>query len=158
MLCGRESDGSHVAPDMPRAAVESFWQYIAFALNSIVFLLIGFEFDTLRVASIWVMIVGGFIAMLIARAVMVGVLLAASPLLKEDIPRRWGVVLVFGGLRGALSIVLALALPMSLPSRGLLVSMTVGVALLSIIGQGLSMPALIRVLRLDGGSVPQEDR
>jgi CPA1 family monovalent cation:H+ antiporter len=142
MLCGRDGRG-HSAPDIPRAAVESFWQYIAFALNSIVFLLIGFEFDELRVGPTWVMVLGGFAAMLIARAVVVGMLLAAGPLTRENVPGRWGVPLIFGGLRGALSIVLALALPASLPSRDLLVSMTVGVALLSIIGQGLSMPAII---------------
>ncbi|MEP6729976.1 MAG: cation:proton antiporter [bacterium] len=63
-------------------------------------------------------------------------------------PLNWGMVVSLGGLRGALSIVLALALPENLPARDLIVSMTVGVVLASIIVQGLSMPVLMRRLRL----------
>ena len=40
----------------------------------------------------------------------------------------------------------ALALPDTLPQRDLIVSMTVGVVLLSIVGQGVSMPVLMRAL------------
>jgi len=56
------------------------------------------------------------------------------------------VVLTWGGLRGALPMVLVLSLPPAFPDRNLLVSMTFGVALLSILVQGLTMSGLLKWL------------
>ena len=147
MMCGRHGRdlGMHEAS---RAAARSFWEYIAFALNSIVFLLIGFQFDAQRMQSIWMELIIAFAAMLVARAVIVYSMILLTRGTGEQVPIAWGSVITVGGLRGALSMVLALALPADLPQRELLVSMTVGVVLLSIIVQGLSMPVLIRRLRL----------
>jgi CPA1 family monovalent cation:H+ antiporter len=142
MMCGRQ--GRDLGMSHPsRLAVETFWEYIAFALNSIVFLLIGFEFDSVRLEPIWPALVVAFVAMLSARALIVFGMLALQRR-ADPIPRRWGSIAVLGGLRGALSVVLALALPAQLPQRDLLVSLTVGVVLLSIIAQGMSMPFLMR--------------
>ncbi|MEP6620804.1 MAG: sodium:proton antiporter, partial [bacterium] len=146
MMCGRQGRDlgmSHVS----REAVQTFWEYIAFALNSIVFLLVGFQFDALRLRPIAVLLAVAFAAMLLARAAVVFGLLHLQRG-AERLPLNWGAVISLGGLRGALSIVLALALPDTLPARDLLVSMTVGVVLLSIIVQGLSMPVLMGKLRL----------
>ena len=68
-------------------------------------------------------------------------------------PEKWGgiAVLTWGGLRGALSLVLALSLPLSIPNRDTIVSVTVGTVVLSLIVQGSSMPYLVR--RLGIGSV-----
>ena len=52
------------------------------------------------------------------------------------------------GLRGALSLVLALALPQSIPGRESLVAITVGTVVLSLIVQGITMPYLIDRLRI----------
>jgi Na+:H+ antiporter len=54
-------------------------------------------------------------------------------------PSGWSLVLAWGGLRGALPMVLVLTLPTTFPYRELLVSMTFGVAVLSILLQGLTM-------------------
>lgn len=154
IMCGRRGrDLGMSAPS--RAAVQSFWEYVAFALNSIVFLLVGFQFNALRLGPIWIVLLVAFVAMSLARALAVFGVMAARPILGERYPFRWSAVLVWGGLRGALSIVLALALPESLPNRELLVSLTVGVVLLSIIVQGVSMPSVIRVLGLSQSRVPE---
>jgi NhaP-type Na+/H+ or K+/H+ antiporter len=50
--------------------------------------------------------------------------------------------------------VLALALPESLEHRGLIITLTAGVVVLSLVGQGLSMRALLRRLRLGASSTP----
>lgn len=146
MMCGRQGrDLGMSAPS--RVAVQGFWEYVAFALNSIVFLLIGFQFDASRMRAIWLELVVAFAAMLLARAVIVYGMLVVGRGTRERMPMAWGSIVSLGGLRGALSMVLALALPTDLPQRELIVSMTVGVVLLSIVVQGLSMPVLIRRLR-----------
>ena len=61
-------------------------------------------------------------------------------------PASWSAVLTWGGLRGSLSMVLALALPPALAQRDLLVTVTFGVVLLSILLQGLTMGPLLRKL------------
>ena len=53
-------------------------------------------------------------------------------------------VLIWGGLRGALTITLALALPPELADRQLLVGMAFGVVLFSLVIQGVSLPLVIK--------------
>ena len=61
----------------------------------------------------------------------------------ERFPWRWSVVLTWGGLRGALAMVLALSLPQDFAYRDLIVSMTFGVAVISILVQGLTMSSFL---------------
>jgi len=133
-----------------RAAVTTFWDYIAFALNSVVFLLIGFEVQLGALAA-WAPVIGvAYLATLIGRfAVVLGVTTMLSRT-RERIPFSWVAVLTWGGLRGALSMVLALALPAELPHRTQLIAMTYGVVLLSLVLQGISMPWMLRRLGLGG--------
>ena len=131
-----------------RAALESFWEYLAFALNSMVFLLIGLEVRVHELLSAWAPITIAFAAVTVGRAAVV---FAVSSLLRrttERLPWQWSVMLTWGGLRGALSMVLALALPASFAQRPLVVTMTFGVVLLSIVLQGTTAGPLLRVLRL----------
>ncbi len=145
MLCGNYAARTGMSPTT-RVAVETFWEYIAFALNSIVFLLIGFEvrFDTLL--ANWELVLAAYLAVSLGRAVVVftaaGVLRRAA----TRLPRGWSVVLTWGGLRGGISMVLVLGLPETFPHRELLIAMTFGVVLLSILLNGLSMAPLLRRL------------
>jgi CPA1 family monovalent cation:H+ antiporter len=151
-LCGRHGR-DHGMSDRSRAAAESFWQYVAFALNSIVFLLIGFEFDLGHVYSVLPVIVGAFVAMLFARIVVVSVTLALQRRGPDPLPSSWTVVVVWGGLRGALSMVLALALPADIPNRSLVIATTIGLVVLSILLPGATMPMLVRrMLKADGAA------
>jgi CPA1 family monovalent cation:H+ antiporter len=147
MLCGNFAARTGMSPST-RVAVETFWEYLSFALNSIVFLLIGFEVNLEALRSSWQMIVVAYLAVTLARmAVVYGV----SSLLHNRpgrLPRSWGLVLGWGGLRGGVSMVLALGLPATLPYRELLVSTTFGVVLLTILVQGLTVPLLVRRLGL----------
>jgi len=68
---------------------------------------------------------------------------------KEAFPLSWAAVLTWGGLRGGLSMVLVLGLP-ALAHRDLLVTMTFGVVIVSILAQGLTMGPLLRRLGLVG--------
>ncbi len=131
-----------------RVAVGTFWEYGAFALNSIVFLLIGFEVHFQTLLGAWRPVVAAFVAVVVARAIVVGITTALVHPTAERVPWQWGAVLTWGGFRGALSMVLALSLPTALPHRELIVTMTFGVVILSLLGQGLSISSVLRVLRI----------
>ncbi len=88
--------------------------------------------------------------MTLARALVVAITSGALAWTSARIPTRWALVLSWGGLRGALSMVLVLSLPADLPQREILINLVFGVVLLSIFVQGLSMTPLARRLGLLG--------
>jgi CPA1 family monovalent cation:H+ antiporter len=138
-----------------RLAVESFWEYVAFALNSLVFLLIGFEVPLSSLLHAWKPITVAFLAVTLGRAAVVLITTLILQRTRERVPLRWAAVLTWGGLRGGLSMVLALGLPTSLAHRDLIITMTFGAVVLSILVQGLTMAPLLRRLGLVRG---REDR
>jgi CPA1 family monovalent cation:H+ antiporter len=155
MLCGNYGARTGMSPST-RVAAETFWEYVAFALNSVVFLLIGLEVRLPVLVAAWRPIVAAYLAVTIGRAL---VILAVSALLRrtrERLPLRWTAVLTWGGLRGGLSMVLVLALPAAFPHRELLVAMTFGVVLISILGQGLTMAPLIRRLGIVSSRIDRD--
>jgi CPA1 family monovalent cation:H+ antiporter len=133
-----------------RIAVESFWEYVAFALNSIVFLLIGLEVSLESLVVAWKPIATAYVVVTVARAIVVFSVAALVRRSAERIPWRWGVMLTWGGLRGALSMVLALAVPAEFPWRQLVVTTTFGVVIVSIVVNGLTSAPLLRALGLSG--------
>jgi Na+:H+ antiporter len=145
LFCGNYAFRTGMSPSS-RIAVESFWDYVAFALNSVVFLLIGFEVHLQDLRSTWQMILVAFLAVTLGRAAVILGASALTRLTRERIPWSWSWVLTWGGLRGALPMVLVLSLPMGFPNRDLLVTMTFGVVLISILIQGLTMSPLLRWL------------
>ena len=110
------------------------------------FLLIGFRVRVGDLVHSWLAIVAAYLAVTVGRAVVV---IGVSGLLRatrQGIPPSWATVLTWGGLRGGLSMVLALSLPTTLPHRDFLVTTTFGVVILSILVQGLTMTPLLRRL------------
>ncbi|MEP7271924.1 MAG: Na+/H+ antiporter [Acidobacteriota bacterium] len=131
-----------------QVAVNSFWEYAAFVVNSLVFLLIGLEIQIRTLTENLVPIMWAVVAMLLARMVAVYGLTSLINLRVEPILFRWQHVLVWGGLRGSLSIALALSLPTTLPGRQTLVAMTFGAAIFSLLAQGLTISPLLRWLKI----------
>jgi monovalent cation:H+ antiporter, CPA1 family len=128
-----------------RLAVDAFWSAAAYLLNSFVFLLMGTQIDLARLAHFMPEILAGWTAITIARAAIVfgkyGLMRAAG---SGGFPASWAAVLTWGGLRGALSMVLALSLPADFPHRDLILHLTFGVVLLTIVVQGLTIRPLLR--------------
>jgi CPA1 family monovalent cation:H+ antiporter len=129
-----------------RQAVERSWSYVAFALNSVVFVLIGLDVPIADVVShLGVVLFAAGIALL-ARAVAVYVLMGPLHLFRGGVHPRWQHLLVWGGLRGAL----ALALALSVSSRGgqfsLVSALVYGVVLASILVQGVTIGPFTRLL------------
>ncbi len=123
-----------------RILVFNFWEYAAFLANSFVFLLIGLQIDLNILLSDWQAILWAILAVLVARAVSIYGLSWIGP----GIPRRYKHVLFWGGLRGAISLALALSLPTALGEQGTVIrSMAFGVVLFTLLVQGLTMKPFI---------------
>jgi CPA1 family monovalent cation:H+ antiporter len=129
-----------------RLAVTSFWEYAAFLVNSIVFLLIGIEADAAHWWEHPAVLLVGIPIVLVGRAIAVYGLSALLRGMDRSLPFAWQHLLVWGGLRGALCLALALGLPSGLPFRERIVSMTFGYVLFSLLVQGLTVDALIKRL------------
>ena len=136
-------------------ALSATWDFAGFIANSLIFLLIGLALDPETLTSIWPYLVVGFVASLLGRAMSV---YGLSPLLRGrfQVSPAYRHVLVWGGLRGALSLALVLSLPLDFPNRTLLQGMTFGVVGASLLLQGLTMGPLLRRLGL-ASSDPARD-
>ena len=129
-----------------RLSTESFWEYIAFAMNSLIFLLMGLAIDLQMLWKLWPFILLAYFAMMVARFVVVTGTWGIFYPTRLHFPFNWAVVLGWGGVRGALSMVLALSLPDSFIYKNVIVTLVFGVVLLTLFVQGLSMSPLLRWL------------
>ncbi len=131
-----------------KTALESFWAYVAFVMNSLVFLLIGLKIHVDALLRSWRPVLLTVVAVLVGRALSVYLLAPVSNTLTEKIPLRWQHVIVWGGLRGALALALALSLDSTFPERDRVLDLTFGVVVFSILVQGLTIKPLLKILRL----------
>jgi len=128
--------------------LDDLWEFLGFVTNAIVFVLVGFTANLTSLAThAWPAIVA-IVAALLARFLLLGaptLLPRTGPLATSSAER---LVLAWSGLRGALTVTLALALPPEAPERDLLVAMSFGVVLFTLLVQGMSLPLLLRKLGL----------
>ena len=121
----------------------NFWEYVSFLANSFIFLLIGLQIELSSLFNSWQVIAIAIIAVLIAR----GVTIYGLAWVGRDIPFRWQHILNWGGLRGAISLALALSLPLALGGvRTQLQIMTFGVVIFTLLAQGLTIGPFVRRL------------
>ncbi len=151
LLCGNYAARTGMSPSTKIAAT-AFWAYVAFALNSIVFLLIGFEVELGGVVAAWKTVLVAWLATTAARGVVIGAVSVLLRRSRERLPRWWATVMCWGGIRGGLSMVLVLALPTGFPHRQFLVNVVFGVVLVSILLQGTTMAPLLRALGIASGN------
>lgn len=136
--------------EQTRELLDDLWEFLGFLANSVVFLLIGFSIDLVRLSThLWPLLVI-VVAVLVAR----GIMMALVPYVMSQgvltLSRAEQIVLAWGGLRGGLTIAMALSLPAITPSRDLLIDVAFGVALFTLVVQGISLPAVIRLVGLAG--------
>jgi CPA1 family monovalent cation:H+ antiporter len=121
-----------------------------------VFLLIGLEVHLDALFNSWKAILVAYLVVTVGRGL---VIFAVSGLLqktREKIPWPWSIVLTWGGLRGALPMVLVLSLAKDFPHRDLLVTMTFGVVMISILVHGMTISPLLRWLGIVKGREHRE--
>jgi CPA1 family monovalent cation:H+ antiporter len=123
-----------------RIVVFNFWEYVAFLANSFVFLIIGLKTDLNILVQNLPAILWAILAVLVARAVTV----YGLSFLRRDIPVNWKTILFWGGLRGAISLALALSLANTIPHSEQLLAMAFGVVLFTLVVEGLTMQPLIK--------------
>jgi CPA1 family monovalent cation:H+ antiporter len=112
-----------------------FWRSLGFLMSSVVFFLVGLQVHLNDVLAVWVRLLLVVAAVLVARTVMVFLLTIS----RGDLwPWTWRLGLVWAGLRGALSLALALSVPASVPARGQILLLAFGFIFLSLAIQGLS--------------------
>ncbi|RMG51744.1 MAG: sodium:proton antiporter [Gammaproteobacteria bacterium] len=123
--------------------LDTFWELLDELLNAVLFVLIGLELLVLQLQ--WSVILAGMLVIplvLIARMISVGLPIGLFRLRKRFEPGSV-VILTWGGLRGGISIALALALPAGL-EREFLLTVTYVVVVFSILVQGLTIGPLVR--------------
>jgi CPA1 family monovalent cation:H+ antiporter len=119
-----------------RDILRNFWRILAFLANSIAFLTIGLATDLAQIVTFIAPITIAFIAVLAARWVSVYSILGFVKVDRMKIPSSWKVAATLGGIRGAVSIVLAASLPATLEDGNLIRTVVLGVAFISIVLQG----------------------
>ncbi|HKW24120.1 MAG TPA: Na+/H+ antiporter [Ktedonobacterales bacterium] len=132
------------------------WEFLDFVANSLLFLLVGLELRFLgepdfshlgssMLALLWPL-VAVFIAITVARALVVWVVARILAWRGNPFPAGWRIVLTWAGLRGAVALAAALSLPVGLPDRSLLLTLTFLVVLVTLLGQGLTIRPLVQRL------------
>ena len=143
-----------------RVRGRAVWDMVVFILNSLVFILIGLQLSTILGALSGRLLADlvGFAALIALAVILVRLVWVFSArylawwlarlrrrhALPPD-PRQTFVV-GWAGMRGVVSLATALALPLGTPERDLLIFVTFCVILATLVGQGLSLPLLIRAL------------
>jgi monovalent cation/hydrogen antiporter len=171
--------GIYVGRDAPRLLSSSVrvsavaaWQILLFLINGVVFILLGLQLPQI-LAGLEAFSAGQLIGLAVAVSVttilarLVWVFpaayvprwLSAGIREHEADPGRENVFLVgWAGMRGVVSLAAALALPLDFPERNLVIFLAFAVILATLVGQGLTLPLLIRALGInDGGGTGQEE-
>ncbi len=132
----------------PRAGIvedfDVFWGTLAFALTSVTFLLLGFAIELPSLVGAVGAIIAGTAAVIVARAGLVYVPVLLLRARGRRVPGGWAHVLFWSGLRGAIALAAALAIPPGTPDRSLLQEISFGIVLVTLFVQGGSAPFLIR--------------
>ena len=153
LIVGNERLRGLSMSDRTEEFVDKFWHLVDVLLNALLFVLIGLELLIVDFTT-EVLLAGGLaiVLVLVARylSLLVPVHLFAKRL--EFLPHT-ATLMTWGGLRGGISIALALSLPAAM-EREFLLAVTYVVVVFSILGQGLSLGKLAKRLLGTGGQVP----
>jgi CPA1 family monovalent cation:H+ antiporter len=137
-------------------AIDTVWEFLAFLATTLVFLLVGLASNAGLLLTTAGYTLAALLGLLVARGLVVyGLLGAGSALLNRLIDSRpiavpWLHVVAWAGLRGAVSVALALSLPAELPERELLQGIVFGCVVVTLIVQGTTARPLVRRLDLAG--------
>lgn len=151
-------------------AVDDIWEFVGYVANSILFLLLGHEIGATTLVHDIPEIAWAVVGVFVGRALMIYLLLPAHSFVATrwrerlesrraeappgprtpprrgqltPIPALWRPLILLSGLRGALSLALALSLPSDVPQRSLIQLTVYGVVLITLLGQGIGLRVLL---------------
>jgi CPA1 family monovalent cation:H+ antiporter len=147
-------------------AVDGVWDFAAYIANSLLFLLVGMEIVRFPLTDALAAIFWSVVSVVLGRALMIYLLIPLYNLIARRliatrlgphiapglIPRRWRLLLLGTGLRGALSLALVLSLPLATPNRNELILIVYGVVLVTLLGQGFGLRFLLSLFRRESQS------
>jgi monovalent cation/hydrogen antiporter len=164
------------APQLASASTRllgfSFWEVLVYLANAVLFILVGLQLHPilreLGDASVATLVGQAVLVSAVVIAVRLGWVFSVPYLIRlldrrpSQVMRRLGaserLVLGWSGMRGAVSLAAALALPLDFPLRNLILFLTFAVILATLVVQGLTLPTLIRRLRFpDDGAEQREE-
>lgn len=146
LLLGNEGRATAMS-ERTRSLLDAFWATIDEILNGVLFVLIGLEVALIVFPDGWLLAAALAISLALgARWLVAGLPLRLLPSL-FGLPRGAGKMLTWGGVRGGISVALALALPAG-PERDVVLMLTYCVVVFSILVQGLTIGRLARRLGL----------
>ena len=130
--------------DRGKEAVQAFWEYAAFAANSLVFLLIGMHVAHQDFVAIWLPAVIAIALVTLGRAVAIYPCCFLFSRSSRRVTMKHQHILLWGGLRGAVALALALGLPPEVPQREKIITVSFAVVAFSVFAQGLTTAWFLR--------------
>lgn len=136
-----------------RMSLINFWSFMSFGVNSILFIIIGMNVGLQAIIdNIWI-IIATVLLLWAARAISICAIGLAVNRKKQELSGNGQVMMWWGGLRGAIPIVMALSIPLFLadgttpfPHKELILTITFGVVLTTLLVQGLSLRSVLKRL------------
>jgi CPA1 family monovalent cation:H+ antiporter len=154
VLVGHEMR-THLEPSRV-LALQGFWEVAAFVINVWLFLLVGIQLSGDMLAREAVPILLAVMALHVGRAVAVYLCFGALHLSGQGVPWQWQHVMVFGNVKGALSMAAVLALPQGIAYRDRLIAIVFGVTLVTLLTQALPFRRFLTWLGV-AGEAPSPD-
>jgi CPA1 family monovalent cation:H+ antiporter len=171
-------NGPLLIPAATRLQGIFFWDLLVYLLNGLVFLVTGLQIRTLLETTDTIFLRGPLIAVGLTVAVLVAARfvwfypatylprwLSANLARRDPLPPwQWIFFMAFVGVRGVVSLAAALGIPLSMasgapfPYRGLILFVTFGVIVVTLVGQGLLLPAVVRALDLTRYATAERNR
>jgi CPA1 family monovalent cation:H+ antiporter len=130
-----------------RRVLDDLWEYFGFVVNALVFLLVGFSTNLAALAGNAIPVLSSIGGVVLARVLVVMIPPEVVRLTRRiHVVTTAGerIVLIWGGLRGALTITLALAIPAEVADKQLLIVMAFGVVLFTLLVQGVTLSTVMR--------------
>ncbi len=130
--------------DRGKEAVQAFWEYAAFVANSLVFLLIGMHEAHQNFVAIWLPAAVAIALVTLGRAIAIYPCCLLFSRSSRRVPMKQQHILLWGGLRGAVALALALGLPPEVPQREMLITVSFAVVAFSVFAQGSTTAWFLR--------------
>jgi monovalent cation/hydrogen antiporter len=149
----------------------SFWEVLVYLANAVLFILVGLQLQPILAeldgTAVAVLVGQGALVSAVVIGARLGWLFSVPYLIRaidrrpSQVMRRAGarerLVVGWSGMRGAVSLAAALALPLDFPLRDLILFLTFAVILATLVVQGLTLPTLIRRLRIQGDDAEERE-